>query len=136
MEGITGEARSLLANLNSITRKPNQQRSRVVPDSVHALSGKRRAEDRSFPRSAGDGTGDRGAARASFFDSCIQMRLVPGQKPCQRTMHCRLRKVVRAAYNWPKDCTSHSASPLSNWADDKKRQAVQSPRRGYEEFKK
>ena len=37
LEGISGDARSLLANLNTVTGKPNQQRIRAVLDNVNGL---------------------------------------------------------------------------------------------------
>jgi ABC-type transporter Mla subunit MlaD len=37
LEGISGHARSLLANLNSVTGKPNQQRIRSVLDNVNEM---------------------------------------------------------------------------------------------------
>ncbi len=37
LEGITGDARSLLANLNTVTGKPNQQRIQAVLDHVNGL---------------------------------------------------------------------------------------------------
>jgi ABC-type transporter Mla subunit MlaD len=37
LEGISGDARSLLANLNSVTGKPNQQRIRAVLDNVNEM---------------------------------------------------------------------------------------------------
>jgi len=37
LEGISGDARSLLANLNTVTGKPNQQRIRAVLDNVNEL---------------------------------------------------------------------------------------------------
>jgi ABC-type transporter Mla subunit MlaD len=37
LEGISGDARSLLANLNSVTGKPNQQRIRSVLDNVNEM---------------------------------------------------------------------------------------------------
>jgi ABC-type transporter Mla subunit MlaD len=37
LEGISGNARSLLANLNSVTGKPNQQRIRSVLDNVNEM---------------------------------------------------------------------------------------------------
>ncbi len=37
LEGITGDARSLLANLNTVTGKPNQQRIRAVLDRVNGM---------------------------------------------------------------------------------------------------
>ena len=37
LEGITGDARSLLANLNTVTGKPNQQRIRAVLDHVNGM---------------------------------------------------------------------------------------------------
>ena len=37
LEGISGEARSLLANLNIVTGKPNQQRIRAVLDNVNGM---------------------------------------------------------------------------------------------------
>ena len=37
LEGITGDARSLLANLNSVTGKPNQQRIQAVLDRVNGM---------------------------------------------------------------------------------------------------
>src|SRR5437870_6876122 len=37
LEGITGDARSLLANLNTVTGKPNQQRIRAVLDHINGL---------------------------------------------------------------------------------------------------
>jgi ABC-type transporter Mla subunit MlaD len=37
LEGITGDARSLLANLNTVTGKPNQQRIRAVLDRVNEM---------------------------------------------------------------------------------------------------
>ncbi len=37
LEGISGDARSLLANLNTVTGKPNQQRLRAVLDNVNEM---------------------------------------------------------------------------------------------------
>jgi phospholipid/cholesterol/gamma-HCH transport system substrate-binding protein len=37
LEGITGDARSLLANLNTVTGKPNQQKIRAVLDRVNGM---------------------------------------------------------------------------------------------------
>jgi len=37
LEGISGDARSLLANLNTVTGKPNQQRIRAVLDNVNGM---------------------------------------------------------------------------------------------------
>jgi len=37
LEGISGDARSLLANLNTVTGKPNQQRIRAVLDNVNEM---------------------------------------------------------------------------------------------------
>jgi ABC-type transporter Mla subunit MlaD len=37
LEGISGDARSLLANLNTVTGKPNQQRIRAVLDNVNVM---------------------------------------------------------------------------------------------------
>jgi len=37
LEGITGDARSLLANLNTVTGKPNQQRIQAVLDHVNGM---------------------------------------------------------------------------------------------------
>jgi phospholipid/cholesterol/gamma-HCH transport system substrate-binding protein len=37
LEGISGDARSLLANLNNVTGKPNQQRIRAVLDNVNEM---------------------------------------------------------------------------------------------------
>jgi ABC-type transporter Mla subunit MlaD len=37
LEGISGDARSLLANLNTVTGKPNQQRIRAVLDNVNEI---------------------------------------------------------------------------------------------------
>jgi len=37
LEGITGDARSLLANLNTITGKPNQQKIQAVLDNVNGM---------------------------------------------------------------------------------------------------
>ena len=37
LEGITGDARSLLANLNTVTGKPNQQRIQAVLDRVNGI---------------------------------------------------------------------------------------------------
>jgi phospholipid/cholesterol/gamma-HCH transport system substrate-binding protein len=37
LEGISGDARSLLANLNTVTGKPNQQRFRAVLDNVNEM---------------------------------------------------------------------------------------------------
>jgi phospholipid/cholesterol/gamma-HCH transport system substrate-binding protein len=37
LEGITGDARSLLANLNTVTGKPNQQRIQAVLDNVNGM---------------------------------------------------------------------------------------------------
>jgi phospholipid/cholesterol/gamma-HCH transport system substrate-binding protein len=37
LEGISGDARSLLANLNAVTGKPNQQRIRAVLDNVNEM---------------------------------------------------------------------------------------------------
>jgi phospholipid/cholesterol/gamma-HCH transport system substrate-binding protein len=37
LEGISGDARSLLANLNTVTGKPNQQRLRAVLDNVNQM---------------------------------------------------------------------------------------------------
>ncbi len=37
LEGITGDARSLLANLNNVTGKPNQQRIQAVLDHVNGM---------------------------------------------------------------------------------------------------
>ena len=37
LEGISGDARTLLANLNTVTGKPNQQRIRAVLDNVNAM---------------------------------------------------------------------------------------------------
>ena len=37
LEGITGDARSLLANLNTVTGKPNQQRIQAVLDHVNTM---------------------------------------------------------------------------------------------------
>ena len=37
LEGISGDARSLLANLNTVTGKPNQQRLRAVLDNVNGM---------------------------------------------------------------------------------------------------
>jgi ABC-type transporter Mla subunit MlaD len=37
LEGINGDARSLLANLNTVTGKPNQQRIRAVLDNVNEI---------------------------------------------------------------------------------------------------
>jgi ABC-type transporter Mla subunit MlaD len=37
LEGISGDARSLLANLNTVTGKPNQQRVRAVLDNVNQM---------------------------------------------------------------------------------------------------
>jgi phospholipid/cholesterol/gamma-HCH transport system substrate-binding protein len=37
IEGISGDARSLLANLNTVTGKPNQQRLRAVLDNVNKM---------------------------------------------------------------------------------------------------
>jgi phospholipid/cholesterol/gamma-HCH transport system substrate-binding protein len=37
LEGITGDARSLLANLNTVTGRPNQERIRAVLDHVNGL---------------------------------------------------------------------------------------------------
>ena len=37
LEGISGDARSLLANLNTVTGKPNQQRVRAVLDNVNEM---------------------------------------------------------------------------------------------------
>ena len=37
LEGITGDARRLLANLNTVTGKPNQQRIQAVLDRVNAM---------------------------------------------------------------------------------------------------
>jgi ABC-type transporter Mla subunit MlaD len=37
LEGISGDARSLLANLNAVTGKPNQQRVRAVLDNVDEM---------------------------------------------------------------------------------------------------
>ncbi len=37
LQGISGDARSLLANLNTVTGKPNQQRLRAVLDNVNAM---------------------------------------------------------------------------------------------------
>lgn len=37
LEGITGDARSLLANLNTVTGKPNQQRIQAVLDHVNTV---------------------------------------------------------------------------------------------------
>jgi virulence factor Mce-like protein len=37
LEGITGDARSLLANLNTVTGKPNQRRIQAVLDNVNEL---------------------------------------------------------------------------------------------------
>ena len=37
LEGITGDARSLLTNLNNVTGKPNQQRIQAVLDHVNAM---------------------------------------------------------------------------------------------------
>ena len=37
LEGITSDTRSLLANLNNVTGKPNQQRVRAILDNVDAL---------------------------------------------------------------------------------------------------
>jgi len=37
LEGITGDARSLLANLNTVTGKPNQQKIQAVLDNVNGM---------------------------------------------------------------------------------------------------
>jgi phospholipid/cholesterol/gamma-HCH transport system substrate-binding protein len=37
LDGITGDARSLLANLNTVTGKPNQQRIQAVLDNVNGM---------------------------------------------------------------------------------------------------
>jgi ABC-type transporter Mla subunit MlaD len=37
LDGISGDARSLLANLNTVTGKPNQQRIRAVLDNVNGM---------------------------------------------------------------------------------------------------
>jgi ABC-type transporter Mla subunit MlaD len=37
LDGISGDARSLLANLNTVTGKPNQQRIRAVLDNVNEM---------------------------------------------------------------------------------------------------
>jgi ABC-type transporter Mla subunit MlaD len=37
LQGISGDARTLLANLNTVTGKPNQQRVRAVLDNVNAM---------------------------------------------------------------------------------------------------
>jgi phospholipid/cholesterol/gamma-HCH transport system substrate-binding protein len=37
LQGISGDARTLLANLNSVTGQPNQQRIRAVLDNVNAM---------------------------------------------------------------------------------------------------
>ena len=37
LDGISGDARSLLANLNTVTGKPNQQRLRAVLDNVNGM---------------------------------------------------------------------------------------------------
>jgi phospholipid/cholesterol/gamma-HCH transport system substrate-binding protein len=37
LEGITGDARSLLANLNTVTGKPNQQKLQAVLDNVNGM---------------------------------------------------------------------------------------------------
>ena len=42
LDGITGDARSLLANLNTVTGKPNQQRIQAILDNVNGLLGTER----------------------------------------------------------------------------------------------